>query len=326
MRAVVCTAIGAADTLEVLDVPEPAVGKDDVLIDVKNAGINFPDLLIVQGMYQTSVDPPFVPGAEGAGVVIGVGDDVRGLARGDEVIFTTLSGAFAERAAVPAASVTPKPVTMPFEQAAAFAFTFGTSLYALRERGDLQQGETTLVLGAAGGVGSAAVQIAKALGSRVIAAASTAEKVAFATSIGADETINYTNEDLRTRIKDLTDGAGVDVVYDPVGGPYTEPALRSTGWGGRYLVIGFAAGEIPRIPLNLPLLKGFSVVGVFWGSWLRHDPAGARRNMDELAEMFESGLITPQVMEVFGLDCQRDAFRLVMDRHVRGKVVLDLGL
>ncbi len=322
MRAVVCSELGSIDDLVVGDQPDPVPGDADVLVDVKGAGLNFPDLLLVQGLYQHRPELPFVPGGEGAGVVAGAGGGVSGFATGDEVIFVSLTGAFAERAVAAATHVFPKPAGMPFDQAAALAFTYGTSYHALKQRAELEPGETLAVLGAAGGVGSAAVQLGKAMGATVIACASTDEKLEFARSLGADETVNYTTADLRSALKDLTSGRGVDVVYDPVGGSVTEPALRSTAWGGRYLVIGFAAGEIPSIPLNLPLLKGYSVVGVFWGTWLQRDPASARRNMEELTAMYAEGRIAPRVTDVFALDEHRDAFRAMLERRATGKVVL----
>ncbi|MFQ5554260.1 MAG: NADPH:quinone oxidoreductase family protein [Acidimicrobiia bacterium] len=325
MRAVVCTEIGPPDRLVVQAHPEPSPGPGQVLVDVAAASVNFPDLLLVQGLYQHSEAPPFVPGGEGAGSVAAVGEGVTDVAVGDEVMFVALSGAFAERAVADAGWVFPKPQGMPVEQAAAFSFTYGTSFHALVQRAELKPGETMLVLGAAGGVGSSAVQIGKVLGARVIAAASTGEKLEFARTLGADEVINYGTEDLRARMKDLTGGKGADVVYDPVGGDLTEQALRSTGWGGRYLVIGFAAGAIPKIPLNLPLLKGYAVVGVFWGGWMRRDSSGAHRNAAELARLYAEGKLAPRLMDVFDLDQQRQAFAAMSGRSVMGKVVLRIG-
>ena len=322
VKAVICRAIGPPDTLDVGEHPEPGLGAGDVMVDVKLASINFPDLLIVQGLYQFRAEPPFVPGGEGAGVVSAIGSDVDSVSVGDEVIFTGLAGAFGEKAAVPATSTMPKPPGMTWEHAAAFRFTFGTSHYALKQRGRLGAGDTLVVLGAAGGVGSAAVQLGKAMGATVIAAASSDAKLEFTRSIGADAVINYTTEDLRDRIKELTGGRGADVVYDPVGGDVTEAALRATAWGGRLLVVGFAAGTVPKIPLNLPLLKGCEVVGVFWGSWLEREPSQVRENLAELVAMYESGVIAPQVMEVFDMDRQSEAFAALMNRRATGKVVL----
>ena len=322
MKAVICRTLGPLDTLDVGEHPEPDLGAGSVMVDVKMASINFPDLLVVQDLYQFRAKPPFVPGAEGAGVVSALGDDVDSVGVGDEVIFMGVAGAFAEKAAVPASSTMPKPPGMTWEHAAAFRFTFGTSYYALKQRGRLVPGETLVVLGAGGGVGSAAVQLGKAMGATVIAAASSDAKLKFTRSIGADAAINYTTEALRDRIKELTGGRGADVVYDPVGGEFTEAALRATAWGGRLLVVGFAAGDIPKIPLNLPLLKGCEVVGVSWGSWLERAPSQVRENVAELVAMYDSGMIAPQVMEVFDMDRQGEAFATLMNRRATGKVVL----
>lgn len=325
MKAVVCRSIGSPDALSVEERPQPVPAAGEVLVAVETASINFPDLLVIQGLYQFGEDPPFVPGAEGAGVVVALGAGVTGVAVGDEVLFSGVAGAFAEYAAVPVAATMARPPSMPWEQAAGFRFTFGTSYHALKQRGRLVPGETLVVLGAAGGVGSAAVQLGKAMGARVIAAASTEEKLEFARSLGADDAIDYSVVDLSKGIKELTGGAGADVVYDPVGGEYTEAALRATAWGGRLLVVGFAAGSIPRIPLNLPLLKGCEVVGVFWGSWLDRSPAVSHQNEGELTAMYEAGKIAPAVMRVFDLDHHPEAFRLLMDRRALGKVVLQIS-
>ncbi len=319
-----CRELGSLDGLAVADRPDPVPGDADVVVDVTAAGLNFPDLLLVQGLYQHRPELPFVPGGEGSGVVAGTGAHVDGVAPGDEVIFVSLTGAFAERAVAAATHVFPKPADMPFDVAAAFAFTYGTSYHALKQRAELEPGETLAVLGASGGVGSAAVELGKAMGATVIACASTDEKLAFARSLGADETVNYSTRELRAALKDLTGGRGVDVVYDPVGGSVTEPALRSTAWAGRYLVIGFAAGEIPKIPLNLPLLKGYSVVGVFWGTWLQREPATARRNMEELTAMYTEGRIAPRVTDIFALEDHREAFRAMQERRATGKVVVQI--
>jgi len=322
MRAIVCSSLGPPEDLEVADYPVPVPAHREVLVEVAAAGVNFPDLLIVQGLYQFDAEPPFVPGSEGAGTVVAVGDGVSAVAVGDEVLFTTVTGAFAERAVAPEATLMAKPGGMTWEEAAAFRFAFGTSYHALKQRGRLAEGETLLVLGAAGGVGSAAVQLGKAMGATVIAAASSPEKLAYARSLGADHVVDYSAEDLRSAVKDLTAGRGADVVYDPVGGDYSEQALRATAWEGRYLVVGFAAGGIPRIPLNLPLLKGCAVVGVFWGTWMRRRPDEVAENVAELTALYEQGRIAPQVMEVFALEDHREAFALLSERRVLGKVVL----
>ncbi len=322
MRALVCSELGPADRLRVEEVPDPRPGPGEVVVDVAAAGLNFPDTLIIEGSYQFRPELPFVPGAEAAGMVSAVGEGVEHVAVGDRVIALGLVGAFAERWAVPADGLIPIPDAMTLEQAAGFGLTYGTSYHALADRARLQPGETLVVLGAAGGVGSAAVEIGKAMGARVIACASTPEKLQFCRELGADEVIDYTSEDLKTRIRELTDGEGADVVYDPVGGAYSEPALRSTGFGGRFLVIGFASGEIPSIPLNLPLLKVNSIVGVFWGSWSRRDPAGSRRNFERLVAMVEEGTLSPRVTRVFALDDYVEAFATLSGRRAIGKVLL----
>lgn len=324
MRAVVCTELGPVENLSLGEFPDPVPGPGELVIDVQAAALNFPDTLVIEGKYQFQPDLPFVPGGEAAGVVSAVGEGVDRFQIGDQVVALGVSGAFAERWKVEAFNAMPKPQELTPVEAAAFGLTYGTSYYALKQRADLQPGETLLVLGAAGGVGSSAVEIGKAMGARVIAAASTGEKLAFASDMGADELINYSTEDLRTRIKELTGGAGVDVVYDPVGGDLSEPALRSTAWNGRFLVIGFAAGSIPEIPLNLMLLKGVSVVGVFWGSWSGRDPAASMQNFGELFAMVGQGALHPRVTDVYPLEQYEDAFNALTGRRATGKVVLSL--
>jgi len=272
MKAVLCKQYGPPDTLTFEELPSPRAGAGEVVVAVKAASVNFPDVLIIQNKYQFKPPLPFSPGSELAGVVKEVGAGVTNVKAGDKVIAFTTYGAFAEEVKTEAGRPLPLPEGMDFASGAAFLLTYGTSDHALRDRGALKAGETLLVLGAAGGVGLAAIEIGKALGARVIACASSEEKLAVCRSHGADAGIDYANEDLRERIKALTDGRGVDVVYDPVGGPYTEPAFRSLAWRGRLLVVGFAAGEIPKLPLNLALLKGASVVGVFWGDFARREP------------------------------------------------------
>src|SRR5213075_2071561 len=267
MKAVLCKQYGPPESLTIEELPSPKPGAGEVVVSVKAASVNFPDVLIIQNKYQFKPPLPFSPGSEMAGLIKEVGEGVKGYKPGDRVIAFTTYGAFAEEVKVEAARLVPMPEGMDFNSAAAFLLTYGTSDHALRDRGALKAGETLLVLGAAGGVGLAAIQIGKALGARVIACASSEEKLAVCRSHGADAGIDYVKEDLRERIKALTDGRGVDVVYDAVGGPYTEPAFRSLAWRGRLLVVGFAAGEIPKLPLNLALLKGASVVGVFWGDF-----------------------------------------------------------
>src|SRR3954467_14914320 len=273
MKAVLCKQYGPPDTLTFEELPSPKAGAGEVVVAVKAASVNFPDVLIIQNKYQFKPPLPFSPGSELAGVVKEVGAGVTNVKAGDKVIAFTTYGAFAEEVKTEAGRLLPLPEGMDFASGAAFLLTYGTSDHALRDRGALKAGETLLVLGAAGGVGLAAIEIGKILGARVIACASTEEKLAVCRAHGADETINYAAEDLRERIKALTDARGADVVYDPVGGPYTELALRSIAWRGRLLVVGFAPGEIPKIPLNLTLLKGCAIVGVFWAAWSPREPA-----------------------------------------------------
>ena len=324
MRALLCKELGSYQDLVLETVDDPVPGPGEVLLEVKAAGVNFPDLLAVAGKYQFQPDLPFVPGGEAAGVVTAVGEGVEDLDLGSQVIAMALFGAFAEKMVVPRASVIPIPAGLGHEAAAAVAVTYGTSYHALKQRAHLQAGETLLVLGAAGGVGLAAVQLGKALGAKVIAAASTPKKLEAAREAGADEGINYLEEPLGKRVKELTGGAGADVVYDPVGGPSSEAALRATAWNGRLLVIGFASGEIGKIPLNLALLKGASIVGVFWGSWIQRDPAGSRQNYRELGKLFEAGTLKPRVT-AFPLDEAAQGLALLAERKVIGKVVLTMA-
>jgi len=322
MKALLCTELGSFDKLTVQDVPSPRPGAGQVVVDVKASSINFPDALMVRGLYQVKPPLPFSPGAELAGVVKEVGAGVTHFKPGDRVVGFCGWGGFAEEALAPADRLMPLPAGMDFEIAAAFGLTYCTSLHALQECGRLKAGETLLVLGAAGGVGLAAVEIGKIMGARVIAAASSDEKLAVCRQAGADETINYSTQDLRQRLKEIAGDAGVDVVYDPVGGPYSEPALRSTGWGGRFLVVGFAAGEIPRIPLNLALLKERSIIGVYWGDWTRHDPAGHRRNVEQLVRWMAEGKIRPVISERVALRDTPAALERLTQRKVTGKIVV----
>lgn len=324
MRAVRCVELGPADRLELLDVPDPTPGPGEVVIDVHAAALNFPDTLIIQGKYQFQPDLPFTPGGEAAGVVSAIGDGVSDVTVGSRVITIGLNGAFAEKWAVPATDLMPMPGHLTYVEAAAFGLTYGTSYYALKQRANLQPGETLLVLGAAGGVGASAVEIGKAMGATVIAAASTAEKLTFASEMGADHGINYMDDNLRSRIEELTDGRGVDVVYDPVGGEFSEIALRSMAFNGRFLVIGFASGTIPQIRLNLALLKGVSIVGVFWGSWIGKDPAASAENFGELFDMVARGTIHPRVTDVYPIEEYEAAYAALTGRRARGKVVLEV--
>jgi len=322
LRAVLCKAYGPPESLVVEDVASPTPGPGELVVALKAAGVNFPDVLIIQNKYQVKPPLPFSPGSELAGVVKQVGDGVTRVKAGDRVMAITGYGAFAEEVKTDARRVLPIPDGMDFVSAAAFGLTYATSDHALRDRAALKLGETVLVLGAAGGVGLAAIDIAKALGARVIACASSDDKLAVCRQHGADEAINYATEDLRDRIKALTDGRGADVVYDPVGGPYTEPALRSIAWRGRLLVVGFAAGEIPKIPLNLTLLKGCSIVGVYWGDFARREPERFADAMRQLGRWFAEGKLKPHVSRTFPLERAADALTLMANRQVKGKVVL----
>lgn len=324
MRAIVCTRLGGPDLLEFQNLPSPATGPGQVLIRVHAAGVNFPDTLIIQGTYQAKPNLPFTPGGEVAGVVLKVGEGVAHVQPGDRVLAAMTWGAFAEEVVAEAWRVHAIPPEMDFPIAAGFTLAYGTSYHGLKDRAALQSGETLLVLGASGGVGLTAIEIGKAFGARVIAAASNDEKLALCVQHGADETINYEREDLRQRIKDLTEGRGVDVVYDPVGGRFADPALRGMAWRGRYLVVGFASGEIPKIPLNLLLLKGCSAVGVYWGAFCREEPDNNARNMDELFALFRQGHLKPHVSATFPLDQTSQALDTVVSRKVQGKVVIEI--
>ena len=323
MKAVVCKQWGGPETLVLEEVASPRPAAGEVVVDVKAAGVNFPDVLIIQGKYQFKPSLPFTPGAEIAGLVKEVGDGVAHLAPGDRVLAYVTTGAFAEECVVPATQAVKLPAGVDFAVGAAFSLTYGTSWHALKDRGELKAGETLLVLGAGGGVGLSAIELGKALGARVIAAASSDEKLAVCREHGADATINYAREDLRERLREIAGGKGVDVVYDPVGGPYSEPALRSTAWRGRFLVIGFASGEIPRLPLNLALLKGCSIVGVFWGDWLRREPERSRAEMGELIELLRTGRVKPHVSGRYPLARVPEALIAMSQRSVTGKIVVE---
>jgi NADPH2:quinone reductase len=322
MKAVLCKAFGPPESLVVEEVISPDPGPGEVVVSVKAASVNFPDVLIIQNKYQFKPQLPFSPGSEVAGVVKTIGDGVTTVKAGDRVMAFTTYGAFAEEVKIEAKRLLPLPAGMDFTHAAAFGLTYATSDHALRDRGQLAAGETLLVLGAAGGVGLAAIEIGKALGARVIAAASTEDKLAVCREHGADDAINYATDDLRERIKSLTDGRGVDVVYDPVGGAYTEPALRSLAWRGRLLVVGFAAGDIPKMPLNLTLLKGCSIVGVFWGEFTRREPQRFTESMQQLGRWYADGKLKPHVSQTYPLERAADALTAMANRQVKGKVVL----
>ncbi|MCH2493953.1 MAG: NADPH:quinone oxidoreductase family protein [Gammaproteobacteria bacterium] len=322
MKALYCRAFGPETDLTVEEIDSPVPSAGEVLVSVQAAGLNFPDLLCVRGEYQFKPPLPFVPGSEGAGVVTAVGEGVSGVSVDDRVCFNGLSGAFAEEIAIPATAVTQIPDSMLFEQAAGLTIVYGTSYYALKQRAGLQRGDTLLVLGAAGGVGLSAVELGAAMGARVIAAASSEQKLAIAAEHGAEIGIDYSKEDLKNRIKELTDGAGANVIYDPVGGELAEAAFRGIAWEGRHLVIGFASGPIPKLPLNLPLLKGAAAVGVFWGSWTKREPEAHKQNMAELFELFTEGAIQPHVSSTYPLGQFLDAFGEVSGRRAIGKVIL----
>ena len=322
MKALLCVEHGLPEALVVQDIASPEPGPGQVRVRVHAVGVNFPDVLIIQNLYQFKPPLPFSPGGEAAGVIDAVGEGVTGLRVGDRVIAMIGNGAMREQLIATPAQVIAMADDMPFDVAAGFTMTYGTSHHALKQRARLQPGETVLVLGAAGGVGLAAVELAKAMGARVIAAASTEEKLALTRQFGADETVDYSADGWRDAIKTLTGGKGVDVVYDPVGDKYAEPAFRSIGWNGRYLVVGFAGGNIPALPLNLPLIKGASIVGVFWGAFTQAEPELHRANMAELLAMYAAGQLKPHISRHFSLDEGAAAIRWMMDRKATGKVIV----
>jgi len=323
MKAVLCKAFGPAENLVVEDLDSPQIKKGEVLLDIHAAGVNFPDTLIIEGKYQFKPPFPFSPGGEAAGVVAAVGEKISHLKVGDRVMALTGWGSFAEQVAVSGQNVLPIPEEMDFTTAAAFSMTYGTSMHALKQRANLQPGETLLVLGASGGVGLAAVEIGKAMGARIIAAASTNEKLEIARKAGADELINYSEASLRERLKELTDGQGVDVIYDPVGGKLFEEAFRSIAWNGRMLVVGFAAGgEIPALPANLPLLKGASLIGVFWGAFAQRQPQDNAANFKQLFAWYAEGKLKPLVSQTFALEQAAEAIDTLGQRKAVGKLVV----
>ncbi len=322
MKAVLCKAFGPAETLVLEEVANLEPKKTEVVLDVHAAGVNFPDSLIIEGKYQFKPPFPFSPGGEAAGVISAVGEKVSQFKVGDRVMALTGWGSFAEQVAVPAYNVLPMPPSMDFTTAAAFSMTYGTSMHALKQRGNLQAGETLLVLGASGGVGLAAVEIGKAMGATVIAAASSAEKLAVAKAAGADHLINYSEQSLKDELKTLTKGQGVDVIYDPVGGTLFEEAFRSIAWNGRMLVIGFASGEIPALPANLPLLKGAALIGVFWGAFAQRQPQDNVANFQQLFAWYGEGKLKPLVSQTFPLEKAGDAIDTLAKRKAVGKVVV----
>ncbi len=324
MKAIVCNTFGPPSNLSLEEIQSPSPGSNEVLVEVKACGVNFPDTLIIQGLYQFKPALPFTPGSDIAGVVKEVGERVTHVKQGDEVFGFVLNGGFAEEVVVPANACFLKPPQMDFPIAASFMMAYGTAYHALKDRGWLKEGETLLVLGASGGVGLAAVELGKLLGAKVIAAASSEEKLALCKEYGADEVIDYTQDDLKTKIKELTGGKGVDVVYDPVGGSYSEAAIRGMAWEGRYLIIGFAAGDIPKIPLNLALLKGCALVGVFWGNFAMKTPKKNLQNTMELMQWYAQGKLKPHIHKVYALAEVPKALEAMMRRKVKGKAVIGM--
>jgi NADPH2:quinone reductase len=322
MKAVLCSRFGGPDDLELKDIPAPTAGPGEVVVTVKAAALNFFDTLLIAGKYQIKPPFPFSPASEFAGIVDSSGPGVAGFAPGDRVVGWMGSGAARERVAVRAERLVPLPAGLDFDRAAGLTVTYGTTVYALKDRAQLKPGETLAVLGAAGGTGLAAIELGKLMGARVIACASSADKLAFARAHGADEAINYGEEDLKEALRRVTDGRGVDVVYDPVGGPYAEAALRSIAWGGRFLVIGFAAGEIPKLALNLVLLKGCDVRGVFWGQFTERFPEKHRANMVELVQWCADGKLSAHVHAVYPLEKTAEALKVLADRKAMGKILL----
>lgn len=322
MKALLCTRYGGPDDLTLADLPDPTPGPGEAVVRVHAAALNFFDTLIIAGKYQTKPEMPFSPSAEFAGVVESVGAGVSGLKAGDRVLGYCSYGAARERIAITAERLVKLPDGLDFDRAAGLCVTYGTTLHALKDRAQLKPGESLAVLGASGGVGLAAVELGKLMGARVIACASSAEKLAFAKKHGADEGIDYAAEDLKEALRRVTRGKGADVIYDPVGGAYAEAALRSIAWEGRFLVIGFAAGDIPKLPLNLVLLKGCDVRGVFWGSWIQRDPAGHRANTEQLLQWCAEGKLSSHVHAVYPLGDAAAALKAIASRQVMGKVIL----
>ncbi len=322
VKAILCRHFGTADDLVLDEVPDPVARPGEVVAKVAAVGLNFFDTLIIAGKYQVKPPFPFSPGGEFAGVVETVGAGVTGLRPGDRVMGYTNFGSAAERVAVKAGQLGKLSADLDFDRAAALTITYGTGYHALKHRAALKPGETLAVLGASGGVGLAAVELGRQMGARVIACASTDDKVAFAREHGAHEGVNYDKEDLREALRRLGGEHGIDVVYDPVGGPYSEPAVRSLAWEGRHLVVGFAAGDIPKLPLNLVLLKGCNILGVFWGAWVRHDPENYRAALEQLAHWCAQGKLSCHVQEVYSLADTPRALKALAERRVMGKLVV----
>jgi len=322
MKAILCTRFGGPDDLEFADLPDPTPGSGEVVVAIHAAALNFFDTLLIAGKYQMKPPFPFSPASEFAGVIESVGTGVTNLSPGDRVLGYGGFGAAREKIAISAQRVVKIPDSLDFDRAAGITVIYGTTLHALKDRAKLKSGETLAVLGASGGTGLAAIEIGKLMGARVIACASSDDKLAFCRERGADDVINYAKEDVKEGLRRVTAGKGVDVIYDPVGGSHAEAALRSIAWGGRFLVIGFAAGEIPKIPLNLALLKGCDIVGVFWGAFIERDREGHQANMAELVRFADAGKISAHVHAVYPLAQTADALKAIADRKVMGKVIL----
>src|SRR5215468_2573605 len=322
MKALLCTRYGKPDDLELADIAEPQAGPGEAVVKIHAAALNFFDTLIIAGKYQFKPEPPFSPAAEFAGTIESLGTGVTSFKIGDRVLGYMIYGAARERVALSTDKLVKIPDSLDFDRAAGICITYGTTFHALKDRAALKKGESLAVLGAAGGVGLAAVELGKIMGARVIACASSDDKLAFARKHGADDGINYATEDLKESLRKLTGGKGADVIYDPVGGAFAEQALRSIAWEGRFLVVGFAAGEIPKLPLNLVLLKSCDVCGVFWGAWTERDPNGARANIADLVDWCAAGKLSAHVHASFSLDQATDALKVLADRKAMGKIVL----
>lgn len=325
MKAIVCSAYGLPEDLELLNIQDPVITEDQILVEVQACSINFPDTLIIQGKYQFKGELPFSPGSNVAGIVLEVGSNVMDFKAGDEVIGLCTHGGLAEKISLDPSRCIFKPKDMGMEQAAAFLYTYATAYYALKHRADLKKGESVLILGASGGVGLAAIEIAKFFGAKVIAAASANDKLDLCKKQGADLCVNYSEGDLKTRLKELTDHKGVNVILDVVGGEYAEPSLRAIAWEGRYLVVGFASGEIPKFPLNLSLLKGCQIVGVFLGAYLNKYPDESREMLNTLSNLFSKGELNPYIYQTFEFAEAPKAIRMMMDRKAQGKLVVKVN-